>query len=49
MAAIRSELRDRRVPAWLRGDASVYLAAAMMALVIQQLDRALHQFFVPLY
>jgi electron transport complex protein RnfA len=49
MAAIRNRMRTRRMPAALRGDVTVYLAAAMMALAIQQVDVLLHRFFVPLY
>ncbi|MCG8479953.1 MAG: hypothetical protein MI724_12715 [Spirochaetales bacterium] len=49
LAAIRAESRNHRIPASLRGDASVYLGAAFMALAIQQIDRLLHTFFVPLY
>ena len=49
LAAIRAESRNHRIPSALRGDASVYLGAAFMALAIQQIDRLLHTFFVPLY
>ncbi|MEX2444896.1 MAG: Rnf-Nqr domain containing protein [Alkalispirochaeta sp.] len=49
IAAVRLELRHRRIPWILQGDVSVYLAAAMMALAIQQIDGLLHQFFIPLY
>jgi len=49
MAAIRNRMRTRRMPAALRGDVTVYLAAAMMALAIQQIDVLLNRFFVPLY
>tara|TARA_B100000614_G_scaffold203439_1_gene184982 strand:+ start:105 stop:701 length:597 start_codon:yes stop_codon:yes gene_type:complete len=49
LAAVRRELRNRRIPAALRGDVSVYLAAAMMALAIQQIDALLQRFLVPLY
>lgn len=49
IAAVRTELRHRRIPWILQGDVSVYLAAAMMALAIQQIDGLLHQFFIPLY
>jgi electron transport complex protein RnfA len=49
MAAIRNRMRTRRMPAALRGDVTVYLAAAMMALAIQQIDVLLHRFFIPLY
>ncbi|MCG8477868.1 MAG: hypothetical protein MI724_02145 [Spirochaetales bacterium] len=49
LAAIRAESRNHRIPEPFRGDASVYLGAAFMALAIQQIDRLLHAFFVPLY
>jgi len=49
IAAVRAELRHRRIPWILQGDVGVYLAAAMMALAIQQIDGLLHQFFIPLY
>jgi electron transport complex protein RnfA len=49
IAAVRLELRHRRIPWILQGDVTVYLAAAMMALAIQQLDGLLHRFFIPLY
>jgi Na+-translocating ferredoxin:NAD+ oxidoreductase subunit A len=49
MAAIRNRMRTRRMPAALRGDVTVYLAAAMMALAIQQIDVLLNRFFVPIY
>lgn len=49
IAAVRAELRHRRIPWILQGDVSVYLAAALMALAIQQIDGLLHQFFIPLY
>lgn len=49
IAAVRLELRHRKVPWILQGDVVVYLAVAMMALAIQQIDGLLHQFFIPLY
>ena len=49
MAAIRSHLRNRRRAWFLRGDAAVYLAAALMALAIQQVDRLLQGFYIPLF
>jgi Na+-transporting NADH:ubiquinone oxidoreductase subunit NqrE len=49
LAAIRRELRNRRLPEVLRGDASVYIAAALMALAIQQIDRLLQTLPVPIF
>ncbi|MFW5827229.1 MAG: Rnf-Nqr domain containing protein, partial [Alkalispirochaeta sp.] len=49
IAAVRAQLRHRRIPWILQGDVSVYLAAGMMALAIQQIDGLLHQFFIPIY
>lgn len=49
LAAVRRELRDRRVPRILQGDVVVYLTLAMMALAIQQIDGLLVRYLVPVF
>ena len=50
LAAVRVHFDRTRSPAsLLRGDVSVYLATAVMALAIQQIDVLLQRFLVPLY
>lgn len=49
LAAIRKHFETRGASSIIRGDVSVYLATALMALAIQQIDTLLHRFFIPLY
>lgn len=49
LSAIRLHFERRGAVTIIRGDISVYLAAGLMALAIQQIDTLLHAFFVPLY
>lgn len=49
IAAIVRHLSDSRIPRLLRGDASVFLALAMTALAVQQVDRLLARLLVPIF
>jgi electron transport complex protein RnfA len=50
LAAVRVHFERTQPPSsLLRGDVSVYLATAVMALAIQQIDVLLQRFLVPLY
>ncbi len=49
ISAVRVRFSGAHVPKALRGDVSVYLATAFMALAIQQVDRLLQPFVMPLF
>jgi Na+-translocating ferredoxin:NAD+ oxidoreductase RnfA subunit len=49
IAAVRVHFTTAQVPRLLRGDVPVYLATAVMAFAIQQIDQLLQQFLVPLF
>ncbi len=49
IAAVRVHFATANVPRLLRGDVPVYLATAIMAFTIQQIDQLLQQFLVPLF
>ena len=48
LAAVRDSLQYRRIPPALRGEVIVYLAAALMALALLQLEGLLQRFLVPI-
>lgn len=49
IAAIRRHLDRRPIPRMIRGDVSAYIATALTALAIQQIDRLLLTVFEPLW